>query len=169
MFSGKSVEMFRRLRRARVAKQSIIVYKPAIDNRAGGQHTSSHDGEKFECLPIPTDEPERILLTCPGTTQVVAIDEAQFFASGIVRVCQELVRRGTRVIVAGLDQDYRGEPFGSMPTLLALADRVDKLTAVCTECGRSATKTQRLTVSQEQIEIGASDKYAARCREHHVI
>jgi len=167
MFSGKSHHLFHRLRRARIAKQSVIVYKPAVDNRAGGQHTSSHDGEKFECHPMPTDDPERILYSCPSTAQVVAIDEVQFFAPSIVRVCQELVRHGSRVIVAGLDQDYRGEPFGSMPTLLALADRVDKLTAVCTECGRPATKTQRLTVSKDQVEIGASDKYAARCREHH--
>jgi thymidine kinase len=171
MFSGKTDELIRRLRRARIARQNVQVFKPVIDNRYGLEKVTSHAGTEFEATPVHAAAQIAPLLR-PDTT-VVAIDEAQFFGPEVCSVCQQLAANGVRVIVAGLDQDFRGEPFGPMPQLLALAEDVTKLHAICAVCGQEASRTQRLidnhpaSYDQPVVVVGASELYEARCREHH--
>jgi thymidine kinase len=173
MFSGKTDELIRRLRRARIARQKVQVFKPAIDVRYALEKVTSHAGGEFEATPLTasSDILERVL---PDTT-VVAVDEAQFFDLEVADVCQALAGRGLRVIAAGLDQDFRGEPFGPMPRLLALAEDVTKLHAICVVCGAPASRTQRLLDGRPAnyhdavVLVGAAEMYEARCREHHEV
>lgn len=170
MFSGKTEELVRRLRRAQIGRLKVQVFKPLIDNRYSADHVQSHDSSK-----IPSRALERsheILQYVEPNTRVVGIDEAQFFDEGIVEVAQTLAYRGVRVIVAGLDMDFRGEPFGSMPRLLAVAEQVTKLSAVCVVCGGPASRSQRTAAPitgavNEQIAVGAHEMYEARCRFCH--
>ncbi len=162
MFSGKTEELIRRLRLALIAKQRVEIFKPALDNRYGECHIVSHNDQRFRCTPV--SRAEQILEEIDDSTRVVGIDEAQFFDDAIALVCDKLANRGLRVIVAGLDQDYCGRPFGPMPTLLAHAESILKLKAVCTVCGGWATRSQRLTPETMQVSVGAGDKYEARCR-----
>ncbi len=173
MFSGKSEELIRRLRRARIAKQRIQVFKPSIDVRYSDIEIVSHNGEKIQAEPVK-DVAELAKKIRPNT-DVVGIDEAQFFDNSIVDVVNGLADEGTRIIVAGLDMDFRGEPFGPMPFLMAIADEVLKLHAICAICGDEATRTQRLingkpaSYNDPIVMIGASEKYEARCRKHHYV
>ncbi len=173
MFSGKTEELIRRLRRARIARQSVQVFKPLIDNRYAAEKVKSHAGSEFEATPVARAA-EVLPLVKPETT-VVALDEAQFFEPGVVETVRALAARGIRVIIAGLDQDFRGEPFGAMPQLIALAEHVDKLHAICAVCGGEASRTQRLINGEPAqyddpvVVVGASELYEARCREHHLI
>ena len=173
MFSGKTDELIRRLRRARIARQAVQVFKPAIDARYQIDKVTSHAGGEFEATPVAQAQDIRERLQ-PDTT-VVAIDEAQFFEDSIVPVVQDLAESGVRVIVAGLDSDFRGEAFGPMPVLLAVAERVEKLQAICMLCGEPASRTQRLIdgvpahVEDPVIVVGASELYEARCRRHHMV
>jgi len=168
MFSGKTEELIRRVRRAQIAKQEVQVFKPVVDERYGMEKITSHDGLYVEAIPV-SDAAKILDLIEPDTT-VVAIDEVQFFDWRIAQVCDELATRGLRVIVAGLDMDFRGEPFGPMPLLMAEAEQVDKLQAICVVCGRPASRTQRLingkpaAYSDPVILVGASEVYEARCR-----
>jgi len=173
MFSGKSEELIRRVKRAEIARQKVQVFKPAIDTRYKDREVVSHDGNKVSAYIV--EKAEDILTELLPDVQVIAIDEGQFFDNGIVKVCQTLADNGKRVIVAGLDQDFRGEPFGPMPELLAVAEKVDKLQAICMVCGGPASRTQRLINGEPAyyddptILIGAEDVYEARCRDHHVV
>ena len=174
MFCGKSEELIRRLRRAIIARQKLQVFKPIIDNRyAGIEKVTSHSGYEIECVPVK-DSSEMMSQMEAGTT-VVGIDEAQFFDDGLVVATQELVDRGIRVIVAGLDMDFRGEPFGSMPDLLTKAEYVSKLQAICMVCGEPASRTQRLVngnpafYDDPVVIVGAAEMYEARCRQHHEV
>ena len=173
MFSGKTEELIRRLRRARIAKQSIQVFKPAIDNRYTVEKVKSHAGNEFEATPVI--RAADVLPLVRAETTVVALDEAQFFEPEIAEVCRALAARGLRVIAAGLDQDFRGEPFGAMPQLFSLAEHVDKLHAICAVCGDEASRTQRLIDGEPAqyddpvVAVGASELYEARCREHHLV
>ncbi len=173
MFSGKTDELIRRLRRATIARQKVQVFKPAIDNRYNEEKVTSHAGTDFIALPISTAND--ILLNLDEDTTVVAIDEAQFFDAEIVTIVQQLADRGLRVIVAGLDTDFRGEPFAMMPVLMAQAEHVDKLHAICMVCGEPASRTQRLVNGSPAhfddpiVIIGASELYEARCRAHHKV
>lgn len=173
MFCGKTDELLRRLRRASIAKQNIQVFKPGFDIRYGSEKVTSHAGNEYEAYPVENITEIPVLLLDDVT--VVAIDEAQFFREGIIPVVQDLVDRGIRVIVAGLDMDFRGVPFGQMPQLLALAEIVDKLHAICMVCGEEATRTQRLVDGEPAyredpiIIVGASEMYEARCRIHHQV
>src|SRR6478609_173457 len=172
MFSGKSEELIRRVRRALIAKKRVQVFKSHLDERyAGLYHVSSHDGRTVEAVPI--DSPEQIARALEPDTQVVAIDEAQFLQAGIVALATSLAASGRRVILAGADTDFRGEPFGPMPQLLAVAEQVDKLHAICVICGAPASRNQRLIdgrparYDSPTIMVGASDSYQARCRHCH--
>lgn len=171
MFSGKTDELIRRLRRARIARQNVQVFKPVIDDRYGLEKVTSHAGSEFEATPVHSADQISALVR-PDTT-VVAIDEAQFFGTEVCLVSQQLAAGGVRVIVAGLDQDFRGEPFGPMPQLMALAEDVTKLHAICAVCGEEASRTQRLidnqpaSFDQPVVVVGASELYEARCRQHH--
>ncbi|MEJ2299977.1 MAG: thymidine kinase [Anaerolineales bacterium] len=173
MFSGKTDELIRRLRRATIARQKVQVFKPAIDNRYDEEKVTSHAGSDYAALPI--GRAAEILQKLDEDTTVVAIDEAQFFDPEISRIVQQLADRGLRVIVAGLDTDFRGEPFGQIPTLMAQAEQVDKLHAICMVCGEPATRTQRLVNGKPAhyddpvVIIGASELYEARCRTHHEV
>jgi thymidine kinase len=173
MFSGKSEELIRRVKRAVIARRTVQVFKPLIDDRFGVEVVRSHDGDSFVARPVRTSE-EIITLLSPETT-VVGIDEVQFFDGEIVMVARGLVASGRRVICAGLDLDFRGEPFGPVPTLLALAERVDKLEAICVVCGEPATRTQRIVngipafYDEPIIVIGAKEAYEARCRSCHEV
>lgn len=173
MFSGKTDEMIRRLRRATIARQKVQVFKPRIDNRYMVEQVTSHAGTSFEAIPVENSG-EIVNYLEPDTT-VVAIDEAQFFDDGIVPLVQTLADRGLRVLVAGLDTDFRAEPFGCMPVLMAKAERVDKLQAICMICGEPASRTQRLVngkparYNDPVIIVGASEMYEARCRNHHEV
>ena len=166
MFSGKSEELIRRLRRAEIAGQQVLIVKPRIDDRYDVGHVVSHAGAKMRAAAAWSS---RDVLRLAAGHDVVGIDEVQFFDAGIVAAVQQLVADGLRVVAAGLDTDFRGEPFGSMPTLLAVAELVDKLQAVCHRCGGTATRTQRLVdgrpapFSGETIQVGALDSYEARC------
>lgn len=162
MFSGKTEELIRRLRLAQIARQRIQIFKPALDNRYSEVHIESHNEQRFECTPIPNTS--KLLELVHDQTRVVGIDEAQFFDDNIVHLCQRLANRGLRVVVAGLDQDYLGQPFGPMPALMAIAESVLKLKAVCMVCGGLATHSQRLTRETSQVVVGALDHYEARCR-----
>ena len=173
MFSGKSEELIRRMKRAIIARRSVQVFKPAIDDRYGVQLVRSHDGDEFAAVPVrsATD----IASALGPETSVVGIDEVQFFDEGVIDVVRELVASGRRVICAGLDLDFRGEPFGPVPVLLALAERVDKLEAICVVCGEPATRTQRIVngipayYDDPIIVIGAQEAYEARCRACHAV
>jgi thymidine kinase len=173
MFSGKTDELIRRLRRATIARQKVQVFKPAVDNRYGETKVTSHAGSDFDAAPIQSALD--VLAKLEEGTTVVAIDEAQFFDSDITNVVQKLADKGIRVIVAGLDTDFRGEPFGPMPVIMAQAERVDKLHAICMVCGEEASRTQRLVngkparYNDPVVIIGASELYEARCREHHEV
>lgn len=173
MFSGKTEEMIRRLRRAVIAKQKVQVFKPVIDNRYNVEKVTSHAGMDFEAIPIDTSA-NIISALLPDTT-VVGIDEAQFFDDGIIKVIDDLADKGIRVIVTGLDMNFRGEPFGCIPELMAKADQVDKLHAICMVCGETACRTQRLVDGKPAhyhdpiVIVGASEMYEARCREHHIV
>lgn len=162
MFSGKTEELIRRLRLALIAKQKVEIYKPALDTRYSEEHIASHDDQRITCTPV--SDAGKILEMVGDHTHVVGIDEAQFFDASIVTVCQKLANRGRRVIVAGLDQDYLGQPFGPMPSLMAVAESVLKLKAVCMVCGGLASRSQRLTRETSQVVLGATDHYEARCR-----
>jgi thymidine kinase len=173
MFSGKTDELIRRLRRAKIARQEVQVFKPSLDMRYGKGKLASHAGTEFEATPI--EIAGEILNLSDDGTNVVGIDEAQFFGNEIINVVQVLANRGVRVIVAGLDTDFRGEPFGPMPTMMAQAEQVDKLYAICMVCGDAASRTQRLIDGQPAhyndpiVIVGASELYEARCREHHEV
>ena len=173
MFCGKTEELIRRVRRATIAKQTVQAFKPVIDNRYGLERVTSHDGQNIEAKPVAHAH-EIPALLLPNTT-VVAIDEAQFFDDAIIAIAEDLAERGIRVICAGLDLDFRGEPFGPMPELLAHAEEVTKLHAICVVCGEQASRTQRLVNGSPArfddpiIMIGAKEVYEARCREHHEI
>lgn len=173
MFCGKTDELIRRLRRATIAKQNVIVFKPVIDVRYETQRVASHAGSTFDAIPV--DQSKDILQQVSEGITVVGIDEAQFFDDGIVPVILKLADQGIRIIVAGLDQNFKGEPFGCMPTLMALAERVDKLQAICMVCGEPASRTQRLVNGKPAryddpiIIVGASEMYEARCRKHHIV
>lgn len=173
MFCGKTEELIRRLRRAEIARQKVQVFKPAIDNRYAEEKVTSHAGMAFDALPV-SDASDILKYLAPDTT-VVGIDEAQFMSAEIMQVVDELVERGIRVIVAGLDMDFRGEPFGMMPFLMAKAERVEKLRAICMVCGESASRTQRLVNDKPAryddpvVIVGASEMYEARCRQHHKV
>ena len=173
MFAGKSEELIRRIKTLSYAHQKIVAFKPAIDNRYDKSAIASHDGEKYQAFAIKSAED--ILPLVESDVQVVAIDEVQFFKDNIVSICESLADRGVRVIVAGLDTDFRGEPFGVMPLLLARAEFVTKLSAACTVCGCAATRTQRLVDGKPAnyddpiILVGAKESYEARCRKHHIV
>lgn len=164
MFSGKTEELIRRLRRAQIAKQKVAVFKPRIDNRYSSEHIVSHSEQSLVSQVV--DDAEEIL-SAAGDAQVVGIDEGQFFKANIVNVCEELANQGKRVIVAGLDQDYRGKPFDPMPQLLAIAEYITKTLAICVVCGNPADRTQRKTAQSELVVVGAKDIYEARCRKCH--
>ncbi|HGY56052.1 MAG TPA: thymidine kinase [Caldithrix abyssi] len=161
MFSGKTEELIRRLRRALIARQRVAIFKPKLDNRYSKEELVSHSQQKIESIPI--EHPEEILKHALEA-QVVGIDEAQFFDDSIVGICQTLANMGKRVIVAGLDQDYRGKPFGPMPQLLAIAEYIDKTHAICVICGNPANYTYRKTADKDTVVVGAADVYEARCR-----
>ncbi len=173
MFSGKTEELIRRVRRAQIARQKVQVFKPAIDTRYTAEHVASHNGLRVEAVPV--NGVEEIGRRIEADTDVVAIDEAQFLEAGIVDLCEELADRGVRVIVAGLDMDFRGEPFGPLPALLARAEEVSKLRAICVRCGASASRTQRLIDGRPAayddpiILVGAAETYEARCRRCHQV
>ena len=166
MFSGKSEELIRRLRRAEIAGMRTLIVKPRLDDRYDVAHVVSHSGSRLRAVAAETAAD---VLRLSGGYDVVGIDEIQFFDAGIVPAVQTMVGRGARVVAAGLDTDFRHEPFGSMPTLLCLAEFVDKLQAVCHRCGGPATRTQRLVdghpapFAGETIQVGALDAYEARC------
>lgn len=165
MFSGKTEELIRRLRRAQIGKQKVQVFKPVIDIRYGLEHVISHSAQKLTSQPV--EKASQILELTHQDTQVVGIDEAQFFDVSLIQVCEDLANAGVRVVVAGLDQDYMGRPFEPMPELLAIADFVTKNAAVCMQCGNPASKTQRIVKSSKLVEVGAQDQYEARCRTCH--
>jgi thymidine kinase len=173
MFSGKTEELIRRVKRAQIARLKVQVFKPRVDRRYAPEKIASHNGMHADARPV--DSSAEILELVEPDTQVVALDEAQFFDQGLVDVCAELARRDKRVIVAGLDLDFRGEPFGPMPTIMAEAEMVEKLQAICVVCGASASRTQRLidgkpaAYDDPVIVIGASEMYEARCRHCHSV
>ncbi|GGE05417.1 thymidine kinase [Marinithermofilum abyssi] len=173
MFSGKSEELIRRIRRARIAKQNVAVFKPKIDDRYRAEAVTSHNGVYTECQTIT--RAREILDEVAPEVHVVAIDEVQFLDEDIIEVAQQLADRGLRVICAGLDQDFRGRPFGPTPILMAVAEYVTKLQAICIQCGKTASRTQRLIdgrpASEDDpiIQVGASEHYEARCRHCHEV
>jgi thymidine kinase len=165
MFSGKTEELIRRVKRAQIAKQKVQIFKPAIDNRYHETEVVSHSAHSIEAVPVNTSV--ELLQKVFDSTRVVAIDEVQFFDDNIIKVVEKLARRGIRVILAGLDQDYMGRPFGPMANLLAISDDVLKIHAICTECGAAASKTYRKNPKVDgQVLVGEADLYEARCRQH---
>ncbi|MBK8946570.1 MAG: thymidine kinase [Ignavibacteriae bacterium] len=166
MFSGKTEELIRRLRRAKIAKLNVIVFKPRIDIRYSKEEIVSHSEQSLSSQVVET--PQEIL-EFSKNAQVVGIDEAQFFSEDLVEVCNKLADSGKRVIVAGLDQDYRGIPFEPIPQLLAHAEYITKTLAICVKCGNPADKTQRTIKTNERVVVGAADSYEARCRKCHYI
>ena len=174
MFSGKSEELIRRVRRARIAKQTVQIFKPSIDDRYGIHSVNSHDGREITAVAL--DRATAILDDIDDGTTVIAIDEAQFFDEDLIGICRSLAdEHNLRIIVAGLDLDFRGEPFGPIPALIATAEQVDKLHAICVVCGDEASRTQRLINGQPAkyndpiVMIGAADSYEARCRHCHEV
>lgn len=161
MFSGKTEELIRRLKRAKIANQKVEIFKPAIDTRYDENQVVSHDANSIQSTPI--ENSQTILLLAQGV-DVVGIDEAQFFDEEVRHVCETLALRGTRVIVAGLDMDYTGKPFGQMPNLLAIADYITKLHAICMKCGNIANISYRKTSEGGQVLLGEKDTYEPRCR-----
>jgi len=162
MFSGKSEELIRRLRRAQIAKQRVQIFKPRVDSRFSDDHIVSHSDMKMKSQLVvnAAEIPELV----DGRTQVIGIDEAQFFDLDLVAVCNRLADMGKRVIVAGLDQDYRGRPFDPLPQLLSIAEYITKTLAICVRCGAPANRTQRTVNNAERVLVGATDSYEARCR-----
>jgi thymidine kinase len=173
MFSGKTDELIRRIVRAQIARQKVQVFKPAIDVRYAVEKVTSHAGSNFAAIPV--EKAADIRSRIDADTTVVAIDEAQFMDAEVIEVARELADKGIRVLVAGLDQDFRGEPFGPMPDLMALAEHVEKLHAICMVCGDEASRTQRLVNGKPAryddpiVIVGASEMYEARCRKHHEV
>ena len=173
MFCGKSTELIRRVERAAIAGQNIQAFKPAIDNRYDAVQIAAHNGLKVEAVPV--EHVSHIRDAVFSDTDVVAIDEAQFFKHGLVQIAEELANEGYRVVIAALDANFRGESFGEMGELLCRADYITKLTAICPICGEEATKTQRIVdgrpafYEDPEILVGADESYAPRCREHHVV
>lgn len=173
MFSGKTEELIRRLRRAVIARQQVEVFKPVIDTRYHNARVTSHNGADFEARPV--ESPQDILAILNPATTVIAIDEVQFFEADIIDLCEQLAEAGKRVICAGLDTDFRGVPFGPMPDLMARAEEVDKLHAICVVCGEEASRTQRLIDGQPAafddpiVLVGAAEVYEARCRKCHQV
>lgn len=165
MFSGKTEELIRRLRRAVYARQRVQVFKPRTDDRYDAESVVSHDALRMHGIPV--DHARDIVRLCDPETTVVGIDEAQFFDDDLVAVASELADQGKRVIIAGLDQDYRGRPFDPMPQLMAVAEFVTKTLAICMVCGNPANRSQRLTASESRVVIGAAESYEARCRRCH--
>lgn len=161
MFSGKTEELIRRLKRARIANQKVEIFKPSLDTRYDDEKVVSHDSNAI--LSTPVDNSQNILLMAQDV-EVVGIDEAQFFDENIVMVCEELVKKDIRVIVAGLDMDFRGKPFGPMPQLLSIADYITKLHAICMKCGSIASISYRKTNQDSQVLLGEKDTYEPRCR-----
>lgn len=174
MFSGKTEELLRRIRRAEIARKQVQIFKPRLDHRYGLERVASHNGVAGEDGLVIDNAAEILARVTPATT-VVAVDEVQFFDWAIADVCTTLADSGKRVILAGLDQDFRGEPFGPMPLLMALAERVDKLQAICVVCGTAASRTQRLIDGRPAryddpiIFVGGSESYEARCRDCHQV
>lgn len=165
MYSGKTEELIRRLQRSQYARQKIQVFKPKIDDRYHAEDVTSHNMNSFRSQPITNAE--EIWAHLAADTQVVGIDEGQFFDHTLVKVAQDLAERGVRVIIAGLDTDWQGKPFEPMPTLMAVAENVTKLQAICVVCGQSASRTQRVAVANhDQVLVGSHGLYEARCREH---
>ena len=162
MFSGKSEELIRRVRRAEIARQRVQVFKPIIDDRYARDEIVSHSAMRIQAQQVP--HARAILENVDARTQVVGIDEAQFFDQDLIGVVESLANSGKRVIVAGLDQDFLGQPFDPMPHLLALAEEITKTLAICVQCGNPAVRTQRLTPSEERIVVGGARAYEARCR-----
>ncbi len=173
MFCGKTDELIRRLRRATIAKQKVQVFKPAIDVRYAVEKVTSHAGAEFDAIPV--ENSREIIERLDDDVTVVAIDEAQFFDEDVVNVACELAEKGLRVIAAGLDTDFRAEPFGPMPALMAKAEEVRKLRAICMVCGDEASRTQRLVNGKPAkyddpiVIVGADELYEARCRKHHEV
>jgi thymidine kinase len=173
MFSGKSEELIRRIRRARIAKQEVMVFKPRIDDRYLQSAIASHNGVHTEAIAI--DQPHEIFSYLKSKPDVVAVDEVQFFDDSVVDVVQDLADQGIRVICAGLDLDFRGRPFGPTPMLMAVAEYVTKLQAICLRCGGAASRTQRLidgrpaNEDEPVIRVGAAEQYEARCRHCHEV
>lgn len=171
MFSGKTEELIRRLRRSVIAKQKVQVFKPVIDDRYHVQHVTSHNGAAFEAQPVPAAAD--ILQELDVDTTVIGIDEVQFFEMDVIEICEQLANAGKRVICAGLDMDFRGVPFGPMPHLIARAEEVSKLHAICVVCGDDASRTQRLidghpaALDDPVVMVGAAEVYEARCRHCH--
>ncbi|WP_435900231.1 thymidine kinase [Meiothermus cerbereus] len=174
MFSGKSDELIRRIKRALIARQRVLVFKPRLDDRYHASDVYSHDGRRAEAIPVRDAAELRAHLYDP-LPDVVAVDEAQFFDEGLIKLVLELADKGVRVICAGLDMDFRGEPFGIMPQLLSRAEYVEKLYAVCPACGAPATRTQRFVNGKPAryddpvILVGASEAYEPRCRKCHTV
>ena len=162
MFSGKSEELIRRLRRAQIARQRVQIFKPRVDDRYASDQIVSHSEMKMPSQVVKCAQ--EILQRVDDRTEVVGIDEGQFFDAGLVAVANALADRGVRVIVAGLDQDYTGKPFEPMPQILAVAEYVDKTLAICMQCGAPANRTQRLTSSTDRVVVGGAEEYEARCR-----
>lgn len=173
MFSGKTDELIRRLRRATIARQKVQVFKPAIDVRYAVEKVTSHAGSDFDAMPV--ERAADIRSRIKADTTVVGVDEAQFFDNEIISIVDELAGKGLRVIVAGLDTDFRAEPFGPVPELMARAEKVDKLQAICMVCGEPASRTQRLVngkparYDEPVVIVGAAEMYEARCRKHHEV
>lgn len=166
MFSGKTEELIRRIKRALYGKQRVQVFKPGIDNRYDDLNVVSHS--QLKVVATPVSRPDEILQLLRPDTEVVGIDEVQFLGPDVVQVCEAMARKGLRVICAGLDQDYQGKPFEPMPQLLAVAEYITKELAICVVCGNPANRSQRLADSQERVLVGAASSYEARCRKCHV-
>lgn len=173
MFSGKSEELIRRIKRAQIAKQHVVMFKHSLDDRTTTEYVASHDGNKFEAIPI--EHASTILAVVEKDIEVIGIDEVQFFPSEIINVICTLINNGKRVIAAGLDLDFRGIPFGPMPILMAIADETMKLKAICMVCGQDAHLTQRIingkpaSYADPIIMVGSEESYQARCRSCYVI
>ena len=161
MFSGKTEELIRRLKRAKIAKQRVEIYKPCIDTRYSDTEVVSHDQNAIQSTPV---ESSQNIILMAGDADVIGIDEAQFFDNGIIEVCNTLANQGYRVIIAGLDMDFRGIPFGPMPQLMAIADDVTKVHAICVRCGAPAYISHRLVAGEKQVLLGETDKYEPICR-----
>ncbi|MBO6013552.1 MAG: thymidine kinase [Bacteroidales bacterium] len=161
MFSGKTEELIRRVKRAQIARQNIIIFKPTIDIRYSREDVVSHNRTAIQAIPV---EHSRLILRMGKDAEVIAIDEAQFFDDGIVDVCNALANMGKRVIVAGLDMDYLGKPFGPMPNLLSIADEVTKTRAICMRCGRLASFSYRIAENDQQVLLGEKSEYMPLCR-----
>ena len=162
MFSGKSEELIRRLRRAKIARQKVQVFKPALDNRFSHDHIVSHSEMRHESGVVETAD--EMLALVEARTDVVGVDEGQFFDARLIEVANSLAQRGMRVIIAGLDQDYMSRPFGPMPQLLAIAEYITKTHAICVRCGQPANYSQRIVDVEGQVVVGAANEYEARCR-----